>query len=356
VSFVMQGKAPGDGLKSARTDETGGYALELDAPGAYAVMVMMPGSRLSPIEFEKTVPPGGDVVLDLKLPNARISGRVKTPSGDPAVRVRVTLLTGAQTVGATLSGGFNDNVTDENGAFDWPTLHAGEYSLAIGGAPPMGRTTASAVPWGRKIVSGIEVGEGEWKKDIEVRLEKAGSVGVEVVDDRGGKVAGAAVFARDSAGRSIERLTGVRTDAEGKATYFGLAPGAYTFSAHKEGSASVESDRVDVASDGVGSVKLTLAAGTFLFVTTVDAQNAPLRAQVSVTDEAGRDVAGLLSYQELGERFSRGGLSGNEQKIGALPPGKYRVRAVASDGRTAETSVTLAGQAESRVTLALQAG
>jgi hypothetical protein len=356
VTFLQQGKAPGEGTKSARTADDGGYALQLDAPGPYAVMVMMPSSRLSPIEFERVVPPGGDVVVDLKLPTARISGRVKTPNGDPAARVRVTLLAGAQTVGGSLSGGFNDNVTDEQGAFDWPTLRAGEYSLAVGGAPPMGRTSASAAPWGRKIVSGIRVDEGEWKKDIEVRLEKAGSVEVEVVDDRGGKVAGASIFARDAAGHTVERLTGVRSDAEGKATYLGLSPGAYTFSAHKDGAAAAESGKVDVSEGGAGSVRLTLAAGTFLFVTTVDADNAPLRAQVSVTDEAGRDVAGLLSYQELGERFNRGGMGGNEQKIGALPPGKYRVRAVTSDGRAAEKSVTLSGQAESRLTLSLQAG
>ena len=220
----------------------------------------------------------------------------------------------------------------------------------------MGRTSASKVPWGRKIVTGIRVGDGEWKKDIEVRLEKAGSVEVEIVDDRGGKIAGAAIFARDAAGQMVERLSGVRSDTEGKATYVGLSPGAYTFSAHKEGTASSESGKVDVSEAGVGSVRLTLAAGTFLIVTTVDAENAPLRAQVSVTDETGRDVAGLLSYQELGERFNRGGMGGNEQKIGALPPGKYRVRATASDGRTAEKSVTLSGQAESRLTLSLQAG
>jgi hypothetical protein len=44
-------------------------------------------------------------------------------------------------------------------------------------------------------------------------------------------------------------------------------------------------------------------------------------------------------------------LSQEESKIGPLPPGKYRVHALTADGRKAEKSVTLNGEAESKVKL-----
>jgi hypothetical protein len=200
-------------------------------------------------------------------------------------------------------------------------------------------------------VADIELAESEWRKDLDVRLENSVGVEIEVVDDRGAPVNGAAVFARDTSGRAVDRMSTVRTDASGKARYGGLSPGAYTFSARKDSLSSGESAKADARSGGSSSVKITLAQGTLLYVTTVDANQQPLRARVSVTDEAGHDVAGLMSTQDLMERMNRAGPGGNEQKIGPLAPGKYKVKATAGDGRTSQQTVTLTGQSERRMTI-----
>jgi len=147
-------------------------------------------------------------------------------------------------------------------------------------------------------------------------------------------------------------MSTVRTDANGRGRYTGLAPGGYTFSARKDGLATGESSKAEVREGNSADVRVTMSQGTTLVVTTVDANDAPLRAQVRVTDEGGRDVAGLMSMQDMMGRFSRGGPGTNEQKIGPLAPGKYKVQATAADGRTIEKSVTLGGQNERKMTLA----
>ena len=49
--------------------------------------------------------------------------------------------------------------------------------------------------------------------------------------------------------------------------------------------------------------------------------------------------------------FMGGGRNRDEQRIGPLQAGKYRVRAVRADGKTVEKPVSLSGQAERSVKL-----
>jgi hypothetical protein len=51
--------------------------------------------------------------------------------------------------------------------------------------------------------------------------------------------------------------------------------------------------------------------------------------------------------------FSGGGISSDEQRVGPLAPGKYRLEATSEDGRSAKKSVTLEGQGERRIRLRL---
>jgi hypothetical protein len=270
--------------------------------------------------------------------------------------VRVLLEPATATVGGSMMGaGFSDVSTDGEGAFDIQTLRAGKYVLTIGGSrngfrggPPGGNDAL----FGKKTID-VQLAESEWRRDIDVRLEKAASVGVDVVDEAGNKVANANVFARDAAGRTVDRLSTVRTDAEGHATYNGLSAGRYTFSARKGSQVSGESSAVQVQDGGSSSARVTLGNGTILYVTTVGADGSAQRAQVSVLDEAGHDVAGMMTLQDLTQRFQSGGPGSNEQKVGPLSSGKYRVHASTSDGHSADKTVTLSGEAENRITITI---
>jgi hypothetical protein len=75
-----------------------------------------------------------------------------------------------------------------------------------------------------------------------------------------------------------------------------------------------------------------------------------VQAAIHVFDEAGRDVAGMMSLSEMMASFSGEGLSTDEPHVGPLAPGKYRVRGIAN-GKTVEKPVTLSGQPERSVTL-----
>ncbi len=372
VMFLASGQPMGPGTKNTQTGTDGTYSIQLDTAGDYSVTVQAQGGGggnrgggggLNMVEFVETIRDssgrgGADVVLDFALPSARISGLVRTPDGDPAVRVRVLLEPATQTVGGSMMGaGFSDVSTDGDGAFDIQTLRAGKYVLTIGGSrnafrggggPPGGADSL----YGKKTID-VQLAESEWRRDIDVRLEKAANVAVDVVDDGGNKVANANVFARDASGRTVDRLSTVRTDAEGHATYSGLSAGRYTFSARKGSQVSGESAAVQVSDGGSSSAHVTLANGTLLYVTTIGVDGTAQRAQVSVLDEAGHDVAGMMTLQDLTQRFQSGGPGSNEQKVGPLSTGKYRVHATTTDGHSADKTVTLSGEAENRITLTM---
>ncbi|MBL8858953.1 MAG: carboxypeptidase regulatory-like domain-containing protein [Planctomycetes bacterium] len=357
ITYMGAGDTFGPGMKTAQTAADGLYTLALDKPGEYSVTVRPNGAGMSVIEFVETVKPVKEAVIDIALPDARISGRVRTPEGEAAKGVRVSLTPATSSVGGSMmGGGFTEITTDDDGNFDVKTLRAGTYSLTVGGQGMGGFRGGlggggNTAKYGRKVVADIKLAESEWRKDIDVRLENAAGVDVEVVDDRGEKLMGASIFARDEAGRAVDRMSTVQSDVNGKARYAGLSPGAYTFSARKDSLSSGETAKVEVRAGGTATVRITLGQGTLLTVATVDTNDQPLRSSVSVTDEGGRDVAGLMSAQDMMGRFARGGVGSNEQKIGPLAPGKYLVKAVASNGKTIEKTVTLTGQPERKMTL-----
>ena len=86
-----------------------------------------------------------------------------------------------------------------------------------------------------------------------------------------------------------------------------------------------------VRSGETSDVTVVVGPGTMLLVTLVDKTGADIRSRVSVLDADGRDVNGMLGLTEIMERYS-GGLDNTVQRVGPLPPGSYKVRAVAEDG------------------------
>src|SRR5207245_6313963 len=87
----------------------------------------------SRFEYPATIPARKHVVLDLPLPNGRISGRVRDTDGSPATGARVSLRAETPVPGTTLAGQMSELTTDEHGRFDIQSLRAGLCTLHAGG-------------------------------------------------------------------------------------------------------------------------------------------------------------------------------------------------------------------------------
>lgn len=354
IVFMGESKDVLASMKSSGVAADGSYSVELESPGHYAVMVQRtsgkPGEQQN-IEFSRTVPAVKDLELDFAMPTGRISGRVLGADGQPAAGASVTISPdhGVET-GSLFGGQFSLSSTDAEGRYDLAALKPGSYSVSAGGSP-FGGMLGDTSTHGRALRTRLRVTEGSWLKDIDFRLDKACSVTVTVVDDQDRPVTGANVFARDAEGQLVDAISMLATSPDGTAKYPGLAPGHYTFSARHEGRASGESSRVEVEAGSTKAVKLSLLAATVLVVRVVDKDDKPADAYLTVLDEKGREVASMTGLDEMTERFRGGGTSHAEQRVGPLPPGKYRVHAARADGKSCEKPVTLSGQAERTINL-----
>jgi hypothetical protein len=247
-------------------------------------------------------------------------------------------------------GQYHELSTNEDGEYDIEALRPGTYTVTVGGMV-MGGMLGGAAPLARAAKSGLKLSKGEWMRDVDFRLQKPGVVEVLVVDEQGAPCAGVGVFARDDQGRLLDRLSFLSTGPNGVAKHTGLAPGHYTFIARIKGRTSSESARVEVESGETKSTKVELRAGTRLVVTALDSEGHPTLISLSVRDEAGHEVADMLSLAEVMELMGGEGFSTTAQKTGALPPGKYTVRVTRADGKSVDKSVTLAGEPELPITL-----
>ena len=113
------------------------------------------------------------------------------------------------------------------------------------------------------------------------------------------------------------------TAADGSFQYAGVAPGDYTVAARGTSQASVEGTSVRVREGESASVELVLDPGTMLELQVVDATDAEIRAKISVTDDSGRQMAGMVGFAQLMNSLSDGYRS-DVQRVGPLPPGRTR--------------------------------
>ena len=354
VVFMGESKDVLAGMKTASVGPDGDYAVDLDAPGRYAVTVQRfsgkPGEQQS-VEFQRAIPAAKDYLLDLVMPNGRISGRVLGPDGTPASGVSVSVVNEDGREARSMFGGqFVMSSTDADGRYDLQALRPGNYTVSAGGSP-FGGLLGDERTFGRASRKHLHLVDGGWLKDVDFRLEKPGEVVVTVVGPDDQPLAEAGVFARDSDGQLVEALSMLQSGTDGKARYSGLSSGRYTFSARREGLVSAESAAVEVEAGATREVRLALGKGTLLRVRVLDAHDEPAAAQLFVFDSAGRHLAGMLGIQEMQQLLLQGNRDRDEHRIGPLAPGKYRARAVRSDGKVLEKPLSLSGQAERSVTL-----
>lgn len=356
VSFVPVGSAGMDAMRIATSDDAGAFEVELDQPGDYLVTVQQLediAGRQNSIEFLESIPAEERHELELELPLGQIAGRVTDERGQPIAGARVTLtVDGPLSSGFGFGGNFIESSTGEDGRYALKHLRAGRYSVGAGGSL-LGGMLGETSEHGRQVRAGLELAEGAALQGVDFELGASGSIEGRVLDDQGKPAAELAIFVRDSSGRLLERLSFLATDGSGKFRVSGLAAGEYTVSARGGARATKESSDVRVRSGESSKVELVAGSGTELRVSLVDAQGEPMRAAIEVLDSDGRQVNGMMGMSDLMANF-RAGINANEQKVGPLPPGEYRVHAYALDGKSASKPVTLNGQAERTLKLRLK--
>jgi hypothetical protein len=356
ITFVADGGKGLDGLRFVNSGPDGSYSVQVNEPGGYLVSAQKAGTagqQQTHSSFVR-VPEVTDFEHDLALPVGGISGNVRDPSGDPAASVRVTLTTdGAVPNGALFGEQFAEISTDEHGNYELVWLKAGTYSVAVGGSAFGGLFGDSPSAHGRQIKSDLKLSEGEWMRGVDFKLREPGSIHGLVKASDGKPVAQAAIFVRDGQGRLLERLSMTQTDASGRFVCAAIEPGDYSVTARTAAEVTSAAAQVHVREKTVSEVELSLAAGTMLIVSLANEEGTTVECDISVLDEAGRQVNGMMSLEEIMTTFSQGRFSTKEQRVGPLPPGKYRVTATAKDGKSVNKPVTLSGQAERRLILRL---
>lgn len=347
--------AENSAMKFASTDANGRFQATLDGPGAYLASLQKPGASGQQQSIAQTivVPEGAAYSHTFELPIGSIAGRVRDSEGAPAVGARITLsVSGPVKLGTAFGDNYAEVETDSEGRFELVWLAEGSYTVAAGGAP-LGGLLGGTARAGRQVREDVRVNRGQRTEGIDFRLQRPGTVSGIVRDAAGAPASLAAIFVRDSAGRPLERLSMLATDEAGRFTCEGLEPGDYTFSARRGGLASPERETVRVESGATASIELALGAGTMLLITVANNDGSEVEASVTVLDDAGRQVNGLLSLGQLLEDMQAGRLSSREQRVGPLGPGKYRVIVTTADGRKETKPVTLNGQSERKLNVRL---
>ena len=348
---IEEGGALLQGMKSARTDADGRYDVTLDRPGDFVFNVNKEGLGFSAAQFYVEVPEVEEHEANLALPMGRVEGRILGPDGSPEASISVRLRRTDGVVGMEDLDQGSARASEGDGSFLFEHLWPGTYDLQVGGVGNF--MVESADNLGSLVVPGIEVNENENVDGIEVRLAAAGKLTGRVLDAGGEPVGGAAIFVRDASGRLITNLSSVMSNAAGRFTYPGLSPGRVTVSARSDAFVSAESRAVEIRSGESTELEIRVDTGTYFEVSLTEDKE-PVRARVRVEDEAGRQVNGLYSIEDLQSFFSEG-FSSRERRVGPVPPGKYTLIATTLDGKEAKKSVTAkAGQSLRKIRLRLR--
>ncbi|MCP3914519.1 MAG: hypothetical protein GY711_03055 [bacterium] len=325
---VAEGGSLLSGMKMAKSDASGEYEVTLERPGAYLLGVE---SGHGTVEFAVDVPEAEAFELAIELPTGAIQGAVRGPGGSPIASARVALFAEDAEVRLSRLDGFSRR-TGEDGSFAFRGLRAGRYTLRTGAEGELGGTVSDT----------ITLEDGEERTGIELQLARAGSITGTVRDAGGTPAAEVDVYVRDAAGRLLSPFPRATTDALGRFTYAGVAPGRVTVSARGADAASGDGEPVEVHADQTAEVELVLEPATTLEITVRDAEGTDLRAGVSVTDRDGHEMTGMLSRDFFDKTLTEG-VSTRILRVGPLAPGRYTILATTPDGRSKKKRVTVKG-------------
>jgi hypothetical protein len=356
VQFFADGEGGLDAMKFANSDANGEFEVQLSQPGRYVLNVqkMVGTGQQETCEFSEEIPEAEEHDLVVQLPIGGISGLVKGPDGSPLRGVRISLgVDGPIANGSFTGGNYAEVTTDEEGRYQLQWLREGTYSVSAGGAFLGGFFGDTGdKTFGRQVRNGLKISDGEWMKNVDFRLKEPGSIKGRVTSG-GQPVPEAALFVRDASGNPIDRLSMIQSDASGKFEYLSLEPGDYTIIARTKEEVTSQSLPVRVREGESTEIEVTVDQGCILLVGISDKEGNPVRCSIEITDPDGNQINGLWSLSDLMEAFGSGTFSSDEQRIGPVAPGKYRIKATAPDGRKANKPVTVRSQTERKVNLRL---
>jgi uncharacterized GH25 family protein len=356
ATFLAEGGSAMSSLKLASANDQGEFEIVLDKPGQYTISVqqMTDGmGRQNTIEFSREIPKVAQHELVLELPLGSISGTVYGGDNQPLEGARVSLSTEDAIQAGFLTGGqYNEIVTNARGEYRLPWLRAGTYTIGAGGSF-FGGLLGDRASHGRSVRTGVALADGQDLTGIDFRLGGAGEIHGRVLDARGEPVEAAAVFVRDGGGQLLERVSMTMSDSAGRYEITGIGEGEYTLSARQGQLASIEGAPVRVRAGEKTEAEVRMQAATMLLISLVDEDDEPTRAAVVVLDSSGRQVNGMLSFQDMVEAMQKG-FTSLEQRVGPLPPGSYKVTATAANGASTTKPVTLNGQPERSLRIKLK--
>ncbi|MBL8861437.1 MAG: carboxypeptidase regulatory-like domain-containing protein [Planctomycetes bacterium] len=318
VRFHPMGN-PGLEPRAAESDAAGRYELRLAEPGKYWATVSAAG--FAGLSRQVQIPDVAEQVLDLDLGSGRIAGRVLDSEGRPLAGVHVQL--GSESRGAEdsgFSGGFAQ--TEGDGRFDFAGLLPGTYTLEAGlQYGPAERTTHAP-----KRVTGVVLDPGGTRTDLEIRLERGGTLIVRVRDSQGAPAAGARVRWMAEA-----RQLDVQADAAGIARLEGLPTGDVELRAWTEYEFQREPVRASARPGAPAEIQVELVRGGRVRLRLERGDGSPILEPWGYRHGV-RDAAGRPLPQAWTPPGDLGAMS-----LGPFPPGRATVWARFGDREVSES-------------------
>ena len=347
--------------RTGHTDELGRFSFRELEPGKWRVYALpkgKAGGRQAPLEElalssevlihdgdESHVVLGGRPEPEILL--GHLHGSVLDERGRAEEGVRVVLIEhGALGTRSPYGARLLQSETDVEGRFVFESLPLGDYHLCAFPAEESGLAP--------RVVRDIRLEESsDDARELDLELERGGSLSGRVVDPEGLPIAGASVFVRDSEGIVLAHISELVSDAEGRFRYTALLPGRYTVLARTQDGSSEESEALFVSAGEDTATEIVLVPGTLLLVKLRTETGQVRPARVLVCDRKGRRVNGLVGMETF-LREIESGFSDSEQTVGPLAPGTYRVTATLEDGRRVEERVELSGEPFERLVLQVE--
>lgn len=191
---------------SARTDETGFYALEGLSEGDHVVNASGGASGATEAHVQKRVTLNGDTTLDLEAPAARLAGRVvEAETQRPLAEASVQLGLGPR-------AGFGTVATDSNGRFAFESLEPRSYPVSV--QKPAFRTEA------REVLASED-------SDLVIELHRGEGIGILAHDGIYGTPLRALMVRVLNAQGLAVYTSSVSLDGEGRGEIPSLQPGVY---------------------------------------------------------------------------------------------------------------------------------
>ncbi len=259
---------------------------------------------------------GADRTLDLTLPGGRIAGIVLDEQGQPLSGIVVALerpeqrsadVSGSQQVGDGVE------LTGADGVFRFDAVAPGRYAVIarpwfIGGG---GNSVAARS-------AGFELGAGELREGIELRMAAGSSLVVHVVDEALRPRANALVTLLRADGRRAALFDPGLTDRDGRALFTGVPDGEWRVSVDAPGAAPAVGPSVHVAGGVEAKTEVRVASGV------------AVRVELDVPEDLVGEPVVYAVWSESGAllRSGRAVLAGGTRSFSAgdLEPGTYRIR------------------------------